>query len=127
MEIIGRQLTTCQVDATGTSFRMGFEAEDGRPAAVILPVDCLRSLLMTLPGVIERALRARYKDDTVKLIYPTGGWSLHTAVRSNNTILTMKTVDGFEVAFALAPEDVDGLVTSLVESERLVPVTPAVN
>ena len=58
MEIVGKGLTDCQVDPTGVSFRLGFESVDGQPASVILPVDCLRALLMTLPHVIEKALKA---------------------------------------------------------------------
>jgi hypothetical protein len=115
MEIVGRALTSCQVDPTGSSFRLGFEDIDGRPASVVLPVDCLRSLLMTLPGVIERALKARYRDDTLKVVYPMSGWSLEAAGGSDRMILTMTTPDGFKVSFALSPEDAGGLATSLVE------------
>jgi hypothetical protein len=115
MEIVGKALTTCQVDPTGSSFRLGFEDIDGQPASVVLPVDCLRSLLMTLPDVIERALKARYRDDTLKVVYPMAGWSLQAAAGSDRMILTMTTPDGFKVSFALSPEDAGGLATSLVE------------
>ena len=115
MEIVGRALTTCQVDPTGSSFRLGLEDIDGQPASVVLPVDCLRSLLMTLPSVIERALKARYRDDTLKVVYPMSAWSLEAAAGSDRMILTMRTPDGFRVSFALSPEDADGLATSLVE------------
>jgi len=117
MEIVGKALTTCQVDPTGHSFRLNFEGVDGRPASVVLPVDCLRSLLMTLPGVIERALKARYGDDTLKVVYPMGSWSLQSAAGSDNMILTLTTPDGFKVSFGLSPEDADGLAASLVDVE----------
>lgn len=115
MEIIGKALTTCQIDPDGDSFRLGFESVDGRPASVVLPTECLRSLLMTLPNVIERALKARYQDDTLKVVYPMGGWSLEAAAGSTSMILTMTTPDGFKVSFALSPEDAGGLATSLVQ------------
>lgn len=117
MEIVGKGLTDCQVDPTGVSFRLGFESIDGRPASVILPVECLRSLLMTLPHVIEKALKARYRDDTLKVVYPMSGFSLEAAAGSTSTIRTLKTPDGFKVSFALTPEDAGGLATSLVGSE----------
>lgn len=123
MEIVGKALTTCQVDPTGDLFRFGFEGVDGRPASVVLPVDCLRSLLMTLPNVIEQALQARYGDDTLKVVYPMGGWSLEAAAGSSSTILTMTTPDGFKVSFALSPEDAGGLATSLVGVESSQSVT----
>lgn len=118
MEIVGRSLTTCQVDPSGESFRLNLESEDGTAASVVLPADCLRSLLMTLPALIERMLKARYQDNTLKLVYPTGSWSLQQASGSDQTILTLSTPDGFAVAFALSPRDADGLATSLAEVDR---------
>jgi len=117
MEILGRSLTTCQIDSRGSSLRLNLEAENGRPASVVLPMDCVQSLLMTLPRMIERALKARHQDDSIKLVYPTGGWSVQAAAGSDQMILTLTTPDGFKVAFALSPSDVDGLVTSLTEGE----------
>lgn len=117
MEIVGKALTTCQVDSTGDSFRIVMEDTDGRPASVVLPTDCLRSLLMTLPNVIEQALKARYRDDTLKVVYPMGGFSLQAAAGSDSRILTMTTPDGFRVSFALSPEDAGGLATSLVGTD----------
>ena len=117
MEIVGKALTTCQVDSTGDSFRIVMEDADGRPASVVLPTDCLRSLLMTLPNVIEQALKARYRDDTLKVVYPMGGFSLQAAAGSDSRILTMTTPDGFRVSFALSPEDAGGLATSLVGTD----------
>ncbi len=115
MEIVGKALTTCQVDPTGHSFRIVMEDADGRPASVVLPTDCLRSLLMTLPNVIEQALKARYRDDTLKIVYPMGGFSPQAAAGSDSRILTMTTPDGFKVSFALSPEDAGGLAMSLVD------------
>jgi hypothetical protein len=127
MEIVGKSLTTCQVDASGTACRLNLEAEDGTPASVVLPLDCLRSLLMTLPGMIERALKRRYRDNTLKLVYPTGDWSLEAAAGSDQTILTLATPDGFKVAFALTPEHVDRLAASLGDAEPAVPLSETVN
>ena len=117
MEIVGKTLTTCQVDPAGDVFRPNLEDTDGQPASVVLPIECLRSLLMTLPGVIEQALKVRYRDDTLKLVYPMGGWTLQAAAGSSSMILTLTTPDGFRVSFALSPEDADGLAMSLVDAE----------
>ncbi len=127
MEIVGKNLTTCQVDSTGDSCRLNFEAEDGRPASVVLPIDCLRALLMTLPGMIERALKRRYRDDTLKLVYPMADWSLQVAAGSDQRILTLATPDGFKVAFALSREHVERLANSLGDCDTSVPFTAAMN
>jgi hypothetical protein len=118
MEIVGKALTTYQVDPAGDSLRLNFVAADDRPASVVLPVDCLRSLLMTLPGLIEQALKARYRDDTLKVVYPVGGWSLQAAAGAERLILTLSTPDDFKVSFALTPGDAEGLAQSLGDSER---------
>jgi hypothetical protein len=117
MEIVGRALANCQIDPTGDSFRLNFEGADGKPASVTLPVDCGNSLLMTLPKLLEQALKVKYRDDTLKLVYPTGKWSLEAGIGMDCFILTLTTPDGFKVSFALSREDADGLASSLGEAE----------
>ena len=48
---------------------------------------------MTLPGLIEQALKARYSDNTLKLVYPVGAWSLQAAAGTDRLILTLATPD----------------------------------
>ena len=118
MDIIGKILTTCEVDESGEFFRLNFEQEDGRPSSITLPIDCMHAFLMTLPGMIERALKARYHDNDYLLVYPTGGWMLQQAAHTDQTILTLQTHDGFKVAFALSPQDASDLASSLVDGEE---------
>ena len=125
MEIIGKSLTDCQVDNSGELFRLNLACVDGSPASVVLPVECLRSLMMTLPDAIERALRARYGDHTLKVVYPMGGWSLHTAAGSQGMILTIMTPDGFSVSFALTQADASSLATSLGQVDPAAEPEPA--
>jgi hypothetical protein len=120
MEIVGRALTTYQVDPAGDSFRLNVEDVDGRPASVVLPVDCLRSPLMTLPGLIEQALKARYSDDTLKVVYPVGDWSLQAAAGGDRLILTLATPDDFKVSFALTEDDAESLASSLGDTAQRV-------
>ncbi|MBS0220945.1 MAG: hypothetical protein JSR91_09405 [Proteobacteria bacterium] len=127
MEIVGKKLATCQVDEAGEWFRLHVEAEDGTPSALILPMDCVRSLLMTLPGMIERALKARYRDASMKLVYPMGDWAVESDVHSDARILTLATPDGFRVAFAMTPESADNLGASLVDTSEETPFDATVN
>lgn len=113
MHIIGKDLTTCQVDASGEFLRLHLRQHNGKASSVTLPIDCARSLLMTLPGVIKRALQARYGDEAYTLVYPAGGWKLQQSADSGQVILTLRTEDGFEVAFALGPRDAGDLASSL--------------
>jgi hypothetical protein len=82
---------------------------------------------VTLPGVIERALKVRYGDDSLKLVYPMADWSLETDAWSDHKILTLATPDGFKVAFALKPADAGKLALSLVGAESDAPISVAVN
>ena len=38
-------------------------------ASVVLPIECLSDLLMTFPGLIEQALRRRYRDPSLRMVY----------------------------------------------------------
>ena len=113
--INGKALTTYQVDAGGEAFRLNFEGADGQPISLTLPSDCLRALLMTLPQLTAQALRAKYRDDTLKVVYPVGKWSLQVASDGVHRILTLSTPDGFEVSFALQDDDAGSLAASLRE------------
>ena len=118
LDINGKALTTWQVDPGGEAFRLNFESVDGRPASLTLPADCLKALLMTLPQLAAQALRTKYRDDTLKVVYPIGDWSLQLASDGVHLILTLGTPDGFEVSFALQDNDAAGLAASLGERQR---------
>ncbi|MCW5748628.1 MAG: hypothetical protein KIT36_20735 [Alphaproteobacteria bacterium] len=113
MRIVGRALRTFQVEPGGDAFRLNFENSDGAAASLTLPADCLRSLIMTLPRVAAQALRAKYHDDTLRLVYPVGGWTLELATDGRHLILTLRTPDSFEVSFALSDRDAASLASSL--------------
>ena len=108
MEIVGK----------GDGFRLNFECVDGRSASVILPADCVKSLLKTLPGAVEQALKAEYRCDTLKPVHPVGGWSLQAAAAAEGVILTLSTPDNFKVSFALTLHDAESLASSLGHSEH---------
>ena len=118
LDINGKALTTWQVDSAGEAFRLNFESVDGQPASLTLPAECLRALLMTLPQLTAQALRAKYRDDTLKVVYPVGDWSLQLASDGIHRILTLGTPDGFEVSFALQDDDAAGLAASLGERQH---------
>jgi hypothetical protein len=118
LDINGKALTTWQVDSAGEAFRLDFESVDGQPASLTLPAECLRALLMTLPQLTAQALRAKYRDDTLKVVYPVGEWSLQLASDGVHRILTLATPDGFEVSFALQDDDAAGLAASLGERKH---------
>jgi hypothetical protein len=126
MESVAKKLTTCQLDESGHWLRLNFDTEDGAPSALVLPIDCARALLMTLPGMIDRALKTRYRDASMRLVYPMGDWAIETDAKSAQRILTLATPEGFKVAFALTPESAGHLATSLGKAAD-VPFSETVN
>ncbi len=97
-EIEGQQLTTFDVTSDGRRFRLNFTDVLGQPAALTLPSECLNELLMTLPRIVSQALRARYNDSSVRLVFPATEWRLE-ASGDRRVILTIGTGGGFEASF----------------------------
>ena len=101
-EIHVRSLTTHQVAPDGSTVCLYFENADGRQGSLKLPSNCVQQLLMTLPRLLAKALQAHYRDASLRVAFPLGDWRLEAAAGSKDVILTMRTSDGFEVAFALS-------------------------
>lgn len=101
-EIVGQDLLAFDVAVDGSRFRMSFSRPDGSSAALNLPSDCLRAMVMSLPKMMSEVLRAQYKDDSLRLVYPAHMVRVEQAAEPSTLILTLATPDGFEVSFALA-------------------------
>lgn len=75
MEIDTQALTTCEVAADGGAVSLGFLDSGGKPAT-IRPLNQLGALAMTLPKLIDRALRARFGDASLRYAYPLASWAV---------------------------------------------------
>ena len=105
-EIEGKTLTSFQVSPDGTQFRLNLRDSEGGPASITLPTDCLNQLVMTMPRIAAEALRLRYRDNSLRLVYPISDWTIESALGDPKFILTLRTPDGFEIAFAIGQEDI---------------------
>ena len=56
-----KHLTTFSVAPDGSSVAIGVADEEGQAAALTLPAECLRALIMTLPDMMRRALRLQHR------------------------------------------------------------------
>jgi hypothetical protein len=101
MDLESRELTTCKVAADGQSVSLRFVDASGQPAAVSFPIEQVGALAMTLPALIEKALRKRYRDDSLRYVFPLGSWSCEPATDAASSIVTLRTVDGFSVCFSV--------------------------
>src|ERR1700730_3455913 len=95
-------LSTCQVSSDGQWIRLNVHDTHGSPVQLNLTSNSAQQLLMTLPRLLTRALQTQHADDSLRAVFPLSDWRLETAARSRHLILTMKTPDGFEVAFSVS-------------------------
>lgn len=94
-------LTTCEVAADGGSISLGFTDAKGAPALLTLDVGHAGALAMTLPRLIEEALRKQFSDQSLRYTYPLGSWNLEQATDRATGIITLRTKDGFSVRFSI--------------------------
>jgi hypothetical protein len=94
-------LTKYEVAADGGSISLGFTDAQGAPASLTLDVGHAGALAMTLPKLIEEALRKQFSDQSLRYTYPLGSWNLEQATDRATGIITLCTTDGFSVRFAI--------------------------
>ena len=99
--IQARQLTTFQVAPDGRSVALNVTDEHAEPATLVFPSECLNELLMTLPDIVHRALRLRFRDESMRVVYPVGTWDVERGQTAGQLIVTLRTPDGFAVSFSL--------------------------
>jgi hypothetical protein len=103
--IRGERLTTFDISPDGSRFCMNVADETGCQRGLSLPAECLVQLIMTLPEMASKALRTRYRDNSLRIVYPLGTMGVEAAHIEEITILTLTTQDGFKVSFGLTCED----------------------
>lgn len=108
-EIDSRALTTCTIAPDGQTVSLGFTDASGRPVAVRLPLEQAGALAMTLPSLIEQALRRRFHDDSLRFTFPLGSWAVEQSPDPGTRIVTLRTPDGFGVCFTLQSQQQNAL------------------
>jgi hypothetical protein len=104
LRIAIRQLTTCSVIEVGKTIGLDFVGQAGEPVSVVMPFDQAASIVMTIPRVLSAALKIQTRDAQARYVFSVGNWSLELAKDQNCRILSLRTPDGFEVAFAISSE-----------------------
>lgn len=94
-------LTTCSVGDDGQSVTLCMKDKRGEAVALTLAIHELGMLTMTLPKLMEDALRQRYRDASLRYTHPLAGWAIEQANEPDQIIFTMTTQDGFGVSFSL--------------------------
>ncbi|HET9376555.1 MAG TPA: hypothetical protein VFO40_16400 [Chthoniobacterales bacterium] len=108
-EIIGQELITYDVASDGSRFRIRFTCSGGKQASLSLPTECLQALIMTLPRMMKQALRARYGDESLRLVFPADLIRVERSSDPKTFILSLATPDAFEVSFSLSGQQMEAL------------------
>jgi hypothetical protein len=104
-DFAAQSLTTTEVAADGHRIRLNFIDTRARQASLTLPTDCVHQLIMTLPQLLSKALRAKTSDDSARAVFTLGAWRLEQAAKSEVYIFSLNTPDGFEVAFSVSAHE----------------------
>jgi hypothetical protein len=114
MEIETQSLTTFEVAPDGGAISLGFVDQEGRPATIRLSLNQVGALVMTLPGLIDKALQTRFGDTSLRYAYPLASWSIEQATDPRQTMVTLRTSDGFSVCFSIPREQLSQLGDAMV-------------
>jgi hypothetical protein len=111
------ELTTYDVDPEGQFVRLHLRDRSGNPGTLVLPTDSLTQLLMSLPEMVQKALRNRHGDDSLRLAHPLESFNVEageaSASGSRQYILTLSTSGGFAVSFSGSATDLASLGSAI--------------
>jgi hypothetical protein len=114
MKIDTQALTTCEVAADGGAISLGFVDSTGTPATIRLSLNQVGALAMTLPGLIDKALQTRFGDQSLRYAYPLASWLVEQSSDPTQTMVTLRTEDGFSVCFSIPRQQQSQLGEALV-------------
>ena len=118
MRIEIQSLTTCEVTPDG-AISLGFVDTRGKLQTIRLSLNQVGALVMTLPGLIDRALQAWYGDQSLKYAYPLASWAVEQSTDPTQSMVTLTTVDGFSICFSMPRAQQSKLGEALVAQNEL--------
>jgi hypothetical protein len=95
------KLTTCETLDDGETIKLEFLEQSGNPISLLLSFEDAESIAMTLPRLLTRAVKAQTGKDNSRYVFALGQWLLEGVEDHQSLILTLTTVDGFEVSFGI--------------------------
>ena len=113
MSIDVQTLTTYNIDDDGRTVAVGLMDTAGNQTTPNLQISELGVLAMTLPSLIEPALRRQYRDASLRYTHPIGSWHVEAASDPSSLIVTMRTPDGYGVSFAMSRAKAEELGESI--------------
>jgi hypothetical protein len=96
-----QSLTTCEVASDGGGISLNFVGPGGEPQTIRLSLNQVGALAMTLPGLIDKALQTRYGDRSLRYTFPLESWIVEQSSDPRQSMITLRTADGFSVCFSM--------------------------
>lgn len=127
MKIEASSLTTCTVVNGGDSISLGLVDGFGRPVEIKVSASDACAIAMTLPGLLKKSLLEKYRDPSLRYVFPLDSWQVETASDGSQVIMTLTTGTGFEVSFGSGPDTCRSLGSALHEGTRTKPRLPVTN
>ena len=117
--IRGRDLSSIDISPDGDTVRVNVHAADGGESSLELPAASVDQLLLMLPRVLEQTSRHRHGNDATQLVHGVERFRIEVgqadADGTPRYVLTLRTHDGHEVAFALTGNQLGLLVQTVVD------------
>jgi hypothetical protein len=105
-----QHLRRFETDEDGTTTNLIVTDLAGRELTLAFPIEVVSRLMMTLPRMINCIVKCRNAD--LRVVYPLSFHTVEIAKDGSTRIMTLRTRDGFEVAFTLSPDQYAELVQS---------------
>ena len=118
MEIDTRLLTCCEIAPGGDTISLGFVDSKGELRTIRLSLNQVGALAMTLPSLIGKALQTRYGDQSLRYAYPLESWVVEQSSDPAQSMVTLRTTDGFTVCFSMLREQQNQFGEALVAQYR---------
>jgi hypothetical protein len=112
-------LKDCVIEPDGGSVRLNACDAEGRPVVLRLSLDQVGSLAMTLPSLLERALRLHHADTSLRYVFPLGSWKVEATAKAGTLILSLNTPDGFKASFGVPATIAGEMALALAGQEHL--------
>lgn len=116
LKIEASTLTTCTVVDGGDRLSLGMIDADGRPVEINVSVTDGCAIAMTLPQLLSKALKQKFRDDSLRYVFPLDTWQIETIQNGTQIIMTLATGGGFEVSFSTRPEACRSFGSALSDS-----------
>lgn len=111
--------SSCAVSPDGGSISLTLPDKNGKWREVVLTFDEASSLAMTLPRLLQMALRQRHSDRAARHVYPLHGYGVECASDLRHLIVTLTADSGFDILFAINLETAAAIASDLAINKRL--------